>query len=181
MDKFLTEQRCCRRSSLNFLVIFDLHEWSITGLSSNAKLFADDTSLLSVTLDINTSANELNNDLAKINNWASQWKMNFNPDSSRQAQEVIFSRKSKKISHPPLFFSNIQVPQSSSQHGDIISPCSQKHLGIVLEEYLTFCKHLKMLTSKINRTIGLLRKLQNLLPRSALITIYKSLETHRLM
>ena len=168
MDKFLTEQRCCRRSSLNSLVIFDLHEWSITGLSSNAKLFADDTSLLSVTLDINTSANELNNDLAKINNWASQWKMNFNPDSSRQAQEVIFSRKSKKISHPPLFFSNIQVPRSSSQ----------KHLGIVLEEYLTFCKHLKMLTSKINRTIGLLRKLQNLLPRSALITTYKSLETH---
>ena len=97
--------------------------------------------------------------------------MNFNPDSSRQAQEVIFSRKSKKISHPPLFFSNIQVPQSSSH----------KHLGIALDEYLTFCKHLKMLTSKINRTIGLLRKLQNLLPRSALITIYKSLETHRLM
>ena len=87
--------------------------------------------------------------------------MNFNPDPSKQAQEVIFSRKSKKISHPTLFFNNIQVPQSSSQ----------KHLGIILDEHLTFCKHLKMLTSKINKTIGLLRKLQNLLPRSALINI----------
>ena len=30
------------------------------------------------------------------------------------------------------------------------------------------------LTLKINKTIGLLRRLQNLLPRSALITIYKA-------
>ena len=32
------------------------------GLSSNAKLFADDTSLFSVVHDVGTSANELNND-----------------------------------------------------------------------------------------------------------------------
>ena len=62
-------------------------------LSSKAKLFADDTSLFSVTHDITTSANELNNDLKKISDWAFQWKMSFNPDPSKQAQEVIFSRK----------------------------------------------------------------------------------------
>ena len=37
------------------------------------------------------SANELNNDLRKVCNWAFQWKMSFNPDPSKQAQEVIFS------------------------------------------------------------------------------------------
>ena len=62
-----------------------------TGLSSNAKLFADDIYLFSVILDINTSANELNNDLAKIINLAFQWKVNFNPDSRKVAQEVAFS------------------------------------------------------------------------------------------
>ena len=35
------------------------------GLSSNAKLFADDTSLFSVVHDINRSAIELNSDLKK--------------------------------------------------------------------------------------------------------------------
>ena len=35
----------------------------VSGLSSNAKLFADDTSLFSVTPDKNKSENELNNDL----------------------------------------------------------------------------------------------------------------------
>ena len=73
-------------------------------LSSKAKLFADDTSLFSVTHDITTSANELNNDLKKISDWAFQWKMSFNPDPSKQAQEVIFSRKLKNVSHPPLVF-----------------------------------------------------------------------------
>ena len=48
---------------LLFLIyINDLSE----GLSSNAKLFADDTSLFSVIQDSNTSAVELNSDLAKI-------------------------------------------------------------------------------------------------------------------
>ena len=69
-----------------------------TGLSSNAKLIVDETSLFSLIHDINMSVNELNNDLAKINNWACKWKMNFNPDPSKQAQEVIFSCKLKKIS-----------------------------------------------------------------------------------
>ena len=81
------------------------------GLSSNAKLFADDTSLFSVIHDVDASANELNNDLYQINKWAFQWKMSFNPDPSKQAQEIIFSRKTKKTSHPSLRFNNSIVSQ----------------------------------------------------------------------
>ena len=46
--------------------------------------------------------------------------------------------------------------------------------GIILGSKLTFKNHITMVTTKINKTIGILRKLQNLLPRSALITIYKA-------
>ena len=42
------------------------------GLSSNAKLFVDNTSLFSVVHDINTSTVELNSDLEKMNDWAFQ-------------------------------------------------------------------------------------------------------------
>ena len=59
-------------------------------LTANVKLFADDTSLFSIVCNTNTSTTNLNNDLNKIKNWAFQWKMNFNPDPSIQAQEVIF-------------------------------------------------------------------------------------------
>ena len=57
------------------------------GLSSNAKLFADDTSLFSVAHYINTSAIELNSDLKKISDWAFQWKMTFNTDRRKQAKK----------------------------------------------------------------------------------------------
>ena len=114
--------------------------------------------------DINTSANELNNDLKKLSNWAFQWKTSFNPDPCKQAQEVIFSRKLKKVTHPPLVFNNANVSQCKSQ----------KHLGIILDPKLTFDDHYKAVLSKTNRTTGLLRKLQNLLPKEALITIYKA-------
>ena len=130
------------------------------GLSSNVKLFADDTSLFSVVHNANTTAKELNNDLVKINRWAYQWKMSFNPDPSKQAQEVIFSRKTKKEYHPPLAFNNNNVSETNSQ----------KHLGVVLDNRLSFEDHLKMILNEVNKTIVLLHKLQNILPRFALLT-----------
>ena len=120
------------------------------GLSSNAKIFADGTSLFFVIHNANTTAKELNNDLEKINRWAYQWKMSFNPDTSKQAQEVIFSRKAKKEYPPPLAFNNNNVSETNSQ----------KHLRVVLDNRLSFEDHMKMLLKKVNKTIGLLRKLQ---------------------
>ena len=80
--------------SLLFLIYID----DLSGdLSSKAKLFANDTSLLTVTHDIATSANELNNDLKEISDWVFQWKMSFNPDPNKQAEDVIFSRKLKIV------------------------------------------------------------------------------------
>ena len=58
-------------------------------LSSNKKLFVDDTYLFSVEYDIQTSANNLNQDLEKISKWVTQWKMNFNPYATKSAQEFI--------------------------------------------------------------------------------------------
>ena len=77
-------------------------------------MFADNT-LFSVIHDSSTTRNELNDDLVKLNNWAYQWKISFNPDPNKQAQEVIFSRKTKKINHPPKTSSKSTVSQATSQ------------------------------------------------------------------
>ena len=115
--------------------------------------------------DFDTSANEINNDLYQINKWAFQCKMSFNPDLSKQAQEVIFSRKAKKISHPSLRFNNTIAPQTPYQ----------KHIGIFLDARLTFDKQLRVVTTNENKTIGLLHQLQKILPRLVLMTICKAL------
>ena len=49
-----------------------------------------------------------------MNKWAFQWKMSFNPDPNKQAQEVIFSRKRNKPNHPSLNFNNTVVIQSTN-------------------------------------------------------------------
>ena len=51
---------------------------------------------------------------------------------------------------------------------------TQKHLGMFLDTKLDFEEHLKNIFSKVNKTIGLLRKLHQILPRSPSLTIYKS-------
>ena len=43
-----------------------------------------------------------------------------------------------------------------------------------LDTKLDFQEHLKSIFSTVNKTIGLLRKLHHILPRSPLLTIYKS-------
>ena len=151
-------------SILGFLLFLVYINDLADGLSLNAKLFADDASLFSVIHDVDTSANELNNDLYQINKWALQQKMSFNLDPSKQVREIIFSRKTKKIFHPLLRFNNSIVSQTPYQ----------KHLGIFLDAQLTFEKHLKVITTKVNKAVGLLQKLQKTLPRPVLLTIYKA-------
>ena len=48
---------------------------------------------------------------------------------------------------------------------------SQKHLGLHLDSKLSFDIHIKTILTKVNRTIGLLRKFQQVLPRKSLIAI----------
>ena len=131
------------RPLLFLIYINDLPE----NLVSNPKLFAHDTSLFSVIRNKQLSAQKLNEDSNKINHWTFQWKMSFDPDPSKQTQEVIFSCKLQKSVYPPLYFNNITVAQTTIQ----------KHLGMFLDVKLDFQEHLKNICSIVNKTIGLLR------------------------
>ena len=78
--------------------------------------------------------------------------MSFNPDKNKQAKKVKFSRKLRKAFHPNLSF-NGQPAVRSVAH---------KHLGLTLDEKLSFTN---CINDKINKTlkgVGLLRKLSML-------------------
>ena len=133
------------------------------GLKSNAKLFADDTSLFTLVKDKTESANILNNNLSEISKWAYDWKMLFNPGPCKPAQEVVFSRKKKTQSHPAISLNNIQVERTSYQ----------KHFGLLLDEKLNFKQHVDSAILKMNKGISVIKKLRHSLPRKSLLTIYK--------
>ena len=64
--------------------------------------------------------------------------MSFNSDTSKQAQELIYSRKTKKEYHPPLALNNYNVSGTNSQ----------KHLGFVVDNRLSFEDYLKVILNK---------------------------------
>ena len=87
-----------------------------------------------------------------------------NPDLSKQAQEVIFSRKTVKLSHPSITFNTAPVARTACQ----------KHLGLYLDEKLNFHDHINANILKANKGIGIIKRLSNTLPRKSLLTLYKS-------
>ena len=58
--------------------------------------------------------------------------MSFNPDPSKQAQEVLFSNKGTKTSYPNIIFNDNTVQKSANQ----------KHLDPILDKKLTFNDHI---------------------------------------
>ena len=134
------------------------------GLNSVAKLFVDDTSLFSIVQDPNESAKSLNVDYSVISQWAYQWKMFFNSDPKKIGHEVVFSGKNNEESHPSVFYDNIEVSRTDSQ----------KHLGLVLDNKLTFKKRIKDRLNKTYFGVGKIKRLRDILPRDSLVTIYKS-------
>ena len=133
------------------------------GIKSKIKFFADDTSLFSILNDRNRSAEELNHDLQLISRWAFQWKMSFNPDPTKPAEEVIFSHKRHPCIHPPLFFNDIEVKQVNEH----------KHLGLILDSKLTFGSHINEKLSKARKGVGVIKYLSSYVPGKTLDQIYK--------
>ena len=81
----------------------------------NAKLFADGTSLLS-TITSPVISSDLNENLRKTTQWSYQWKLSFNPDRIKEAQEIIFSRKTKDTNRPDLYFNEARIQGRSVQN-----------------------------------------------------------------
>ena len=94
--------------------------------------------------------------------------MSFNPDPTKQAKEVIFSKITILGTHPSLFFKHSLIEQTTTQ----------THLDLTLNHKLTFQYHVNEKIKKATEGIGLLRKLQSILPRISLLTIYILLRPH---
>ena len=89
--------------------------------------------------------------------------MQLNYHSIKQANEVIFSRKSNNCSHPTVAFNN----------NDINKYPHHKYYGIVLDSKLNLKFHVDQKTTKSNRLIGLIRRLSAHVRMKSFLTIYK--------
>ena len=120
----------CARAITFFLIYINV---LTDNISSQMRLFADDSSLFTRVEGVDQTHEKLIKDLETITNWAHQWKMVFNPDINKEAIEVIFSVKKNTREHPELIFNGIPVSREDYT----------KHLGVYLDSRLNFSKHIR--------------------------------------
>ena len=89
--------------------------------------------------------------------------MSFNPDPTKQAVQVVFSRKSKKSDHPKIYFNDTEV-MTVNEH---------KHLGLILDAKLSFASHINEKIMKARKGLGIIKSLSRFLSVKSLDQIFK--------
>ena len=133
----------------------------VNNIKTNIRLFADDTSLYHIVEDPLLTALYLNLDLSKIFAWAKQWLVDFHP---QKTESLIISKKRNKPVHPTLYMGNSSIKEVNEH----------KHLGLVFTSDLLWHSHIKAISSKAYRTLGILRRQKFNLDRRSLTKIYTS-------
>ena len=122
-------------------------------------LFADDTNIYSVTnLRDNNVLFALQLDLVKIEKWAKTWKVDFN---AAKTEMVIFS-KNRNVYNPSLYFFGKKI--------QIID--SHKHLGIILDQTLSWKPQIDNIASKVQLNLNIMKSFKYILSRQTLKLIY---------
>ena len=127
-------------------------------LESEVLLFADDTCMFASGNDPAETSAMLNRDLSKISEWATRWKVSFNPGKTKH---MIFSNKVLSNS-PPVLFNSVVVDQVYEH----------KHLGIWLTPTLCWSCHIQHICMKANSKLAVLRSVKYL-SRKVLDILYK--------
>ena len=94
-----------------------------TDINSEIRLFADDTTIFIFVDNPEESAVIINNDLAKMSEWAKKWLVNFSPSKTKA---LLISSKNDAAVHPPLVFDGTILEEISNH----------KHLGLTLQDDL---------------------------------------------
>jgi hypothetical protein len=127
-------------------------------------IYADDTTLVATLSSFNDSSSDynVNNELTKVNNWMKANKLSLNKSKTKA---MIFHTSQRRIEYPELKIedSNIEIIDQFN------------FLGIVIDKKLNWKAHCDMITKKLSKITGILNRLKNMLPRTALLHIYNSL------
>jgi hypothetical protein len=127
-------------------------------LSSNIRLYADDTILFFSGEDEAEYFAPLQNDLISIDAWSDKWIVGFNP---KKTENLLVSRR-RNIIQQHFYFKGDAIP--IVQH--------HKHLGLFLSFDLSWNYHIQNILKTANQRIGILLSLKYKFSRRVLETLY---------
>jgi hypothetical protein len=142
---------------LFILYINDMHR--STGVF-NAIHFADDTTLYHRGTDLKLMELVANEQLRKVDQWLCVNRLSLN---IKKTTYMIFANKN---------ISNIDI---SIRTNTINRVNKHKFLGVIIDEKLKFSEQINMVASKVSRSLGVLRRIQNLVPSHIIRNLFFSL------
>ena len=133
------------------------------GLTSQAHQFADDTTLIYTFSDPTEATNVINSDLDKLEQWAEQWLVTFNPIKTHFLLMSLKKKNKPKIN-------NIKFKNTPIMESDSITT-----LGITITNVLSWDPHVKNIIAKASKRLLILKYYKNTLPRIALERLYTTM------
>ena len=123
------------------------------------RLFADDTALFCANKNINQLKNNINTSLDNIANWLKANKLTLNVDKSKLLYFDLSPACKRNvfdvyINGEPLEFNN-----------------EAKYLGVTIDNKLTWRQHIENIKNKINKGIGILKKMRPFLQEDTLVSL----------
>ena len=129
-------------------------------------MYADDTTLFTTIESLNSCTKDieqhLNTELNKVNEWLKMNKLSLNIKKSKYK---IHKLRNKRLIPFLLKIDETRIERFQSFN----------LLGVTLQEHLSWNSHIKHISIKCSKIIGILNKLKHFLPLNMKVTLYNSL------
>ena len=133
--------------------------------NSTVSTYADDTSLCYQSSDINVLNEAINNDLKQLDTWLQGNKLSLNV---AKTNAMLVSIKQK---HNILKSRNEDV-DFKIRDNELKIIQKTKYLGVQIDNSLNWKEHIKTVSTKVSRAIGLLKHAKTFVPQETLKTLY---------
>ena len=136
--------------------------------NSTTSMYADDTTLFFRSKNIEDLNEAINSDLRDLDSWLSGNKLSLNV---AKTQGMLICTKNKQRS--------LECTSESLclkiRDNDLALVEKTKYLGVQVDNSLDWKEHIKSVSAKVSRAVGLLKYAKRFLPQNSLKTLYTSI------
>lgn len=127
-------------------------------------LYADDTNILYSNSSLSSLIDNVNCEMPKVLNWFNCNSLHLN---SKKSIAMIFHPRQRIVdtTNKGILISDNYIPFSNTT----------KFLGVIIDKHLTWESHIAIVSSKVSKGVGIIFKLNKVLPIRILVTLYNSL------
>lgn len=125
-------------------------------------MFADDTTLVTSHSNPNALMKQANEGLSAYNEWFKRNKLALNINKSNF---MIFSGKKTFSTSLTINIASVEISRVAST----------RFLGVIIDEHLNWKEHVRWVMSKVNKSIGIIRKVSHSVGLKCTLALYYSL------